>query len=113
MIATGITATGISIYEGKEAFTGGLITAYFVFTAFTTVGPLPTAGRHVDIVLMMFAFTVAAWGYVGAFAALGSPGNQIEGVPVGMVFFMTTILLLAAIGDASLTLCADVGNVAR
>ena len=26
--------------------------------------------------------------------------NQIEGVPVGMIFFIMTILLLAAIGDA-------------
>ena len=100
IIAMGITATGISVYEGKETFTGGVITAYLVFTAYITVRPLPGAGRQVDIALMVLAFTLAAWGYTGAFTALGRPGNQIEGVPAGMMFFMTTILLLAAIGDA-------------
>ncbi len=32
MIATGLTAAGISAYEGKSPG-GGLVTAYFVFTA--------------------------------------------------------------------------------
>jgi hypothetical protein len=54
----------------------------------------------VDIALMVLAFTLAAWGYTGAFTALGRPGKQIEGVPAGMMFFLTTIVLLAAIGDA-------------
>ncbi len=100
MVATGITAVGISLYEGKETFTGGVIIVYLVFTAYTTVKPLPGAGRQVDIALMVLAFTLAAWGYTGAFTALGRPGNQIEGVPAGMLFFMTTIVLLGAIGDA-------------
>ena len=100
MITTGITATGISLYEGKEAFAGGVVTAYLVFTAWTTVRPLPGAGRQVDIALMFLAFTLAALGYVGAFTALGRPGSQIEGVPAGMMFFLATIVLLAAIGDA-------------
>lgn len=100
MIATGITATGISAYEGKTTFTGGVLAAYLVFTAYTTVRPLRGAGRQVDVALMALAFTLAAVGYAGAFTALDAPGNQIEGVPAGMMFFMATIVLLAAIGDA-------------
>ena len=113
MIATGITATGISLYEGKETFTGGLTAAYLVFTAFTTVRPLRGAGRQVDIALMVLAFTLAAWGYLGAFTALGRPGKQIEGVPVGMLFFMTTIVLLAAIGDARMIRAGGVQGARR
>jgi uncharacterized membrane protein len=100
MIAMGITAVGISLYEGKEGFTGGALTAYLVFTAWTTVKPLPGAGRRVDIALMVLAFAFAAAGFAHAFKALGRPGNQIEGVPAGMMVFMATIVLLAAIGDA-------------
>jgi len=48
---------------------------------------------------MVMAFTLAALGYVGALTALGSPETRWK-VPAGMMFFMTTILLLAAIGDA-------------
>jgi uncharacterized membrane protein len=99
MIATGITAAGISVYAGKTVG-GGVLIVYFVFTAYTTVKPLPGAGRGVDIALMVLAFAFAAASYTSGFTALGRPGNQVNGVPAGMTFFMATILLLAAIGDA-------------
>src|SRR5688572_1308586 len=98
MIATGLTAAGISVYEGKSPG-GGLVTAYFVFTAWTTIRPLPRGGRPVDIALMVFAFTFAGLGYLGAFTALGRPGNRLDGVPAGMLFFMSSVNLFAAIGD--------------
>jgi uncharacterized membrane protein len=98
MIATGITAAGISLYEGKSAG-GGIVTVYFVFTAFTAVKPLPTGGRLVDIALMVLAFTLAVAGFAVAYTAFGRPGNQINGVPAGMTLFLSTINMLAAIGD--------------
>jgi hypothetical protein len=76
-----------------------VFTAYFVFTAFTAVKPLPGARRQVDIALMVLASIFAAATYSGAFSALGRPGNQLNGVPAAMLFFMGTVLLLAAIGD--------------
>ena len=99
MIATGLTAAGISLYEGKSVG-GGALTAYLVFTAFTAVRPLPALGRGVDIALAALALTFAAGTYRTAFAALEQPGNQIDGVPAGMSFFLGTVILLAAVGDA-------------
>ena len=99
MIAMGLTAVGISVYEGKEDVAGGALAAYFVFTAWTTVKPLPHARRTVDIALMALALFFAAGTYLRAFTAFGMPGNQLNGVPGGMLFFFGTILLLAAIGD--------------
>jgi uncharacterized membrane protein len=99
MIATGITAAAISAYEGK-AISGGLFTAYFVFTAFTAVRPLPGLGRGVDIAFMGLAFVWAGGTYLSAITALGNPGNRLNGVPAGMFFFLGTMVLLAAIGDA-------------
>jgi uncharacterized membrane protein len=98
MIATGITAAAISAYEGKSPG-GGLVTAYLVFTAWTTIRPLAGAGRRVDIGLMLFILAMAALGYLGAFTALRMPGNRLNGVPAGMLFFMSTVTLLAAVGD--------------
>jgi len=112
MIATGITAAGISVYSGKSPG-GGVLTAYFVFTAYTAIKPLPGAGRRVDIALMVLAFTIAAAGYAGAFTALGRPGNQINGVPAGMLFFMATINLLAAIGDVRMIRAGGVQGTRR
>ena len=98
MIATGILIAGISVYEGKSIH-GGALVVYLVFTAWTAVRPLPGAGRRVGIALMALAFAIAVDGYAWGFIALGWPGNQIDGVPAGMMFFMSTITLLAAVGD--------------
>ena len=100
MIATGLTAVGISLYEGKRSFASGAVLAYFVFTAYTAVKPLRGPGRRVDIGLMVLAFAFAVAGFASGVAAFGRPGHQIEGVPAGMSFFLATVLLLAAIGDA-------------
>ncbi|MBV9191735.1 MAG: DUF2306 domain-containing protein [Betaproteobacteria bacterium] len=99
MIAMGLMAVGISVYESKESIAGGALAGYFVFTAWTTVRPLPQAGRQMDFVLMALAWVFAASGFAQAFTALGKPGHQVDGVPAGMQFFMSTIVLLAAIGD--------------
>lgn len=111
MIATGITAAGIALYEGKPA--GGVLIVYFVLTAWTAVRPLPRAGRGVDMTLMVFAFALAAAEYARGFTALGRPGNQIEGVPAGMMFFMATIVLLAAAGDARMIRAGGVRGTRR
>lgn len=99
MIATGLMASGIAAYEGVPTVVGGAFTAYLVFTAWTAVKPLPWVTRRVEIALVALVFILAAAEYNFAFTALGRPGNQIDGVPAGMMFFIATIALLAAIGD--------------
>lgn len=98
MIATGLSAAGVALYEGKTA--GGVVIVYFVFTAWTAVKPLSRGGRAVDLAFLVMAAALAAEGYARGYTALGRPGNQIGGVPAGMMFFMSTILLLGALGDA-------------
>jgi len=100
MIAMGLVATGIAIYEGAPTMVGGVLTAYLVFTAYTAVKPLGGDTRRIDVGLMVLAFTIAAAQFAYAFVAFGRPGNQMGGVPAGMMVFMGTIVLLAAIGDA-------------
>lgn len=99
MIAMGLTGVAIAVYEGKQDVAAGALTAYLVFTAWTTLKPLPHAGRVLDIALMMLAFLFAFSSYQDTLTALGRPGNQLNGVPAGMLFFLGTVILLAAIGD--------------
>jgi len=113
MVASGIVASAISAYEGKSTWGGGVLAAYLVFTAWITVKPLPGAGRRVDIALMSLAFALGTAGYIIAFTALGRPGRQIDGVPAGMMFFMNTITLLAAIGDARMLRARAIGGARR
>ncbi|HEX6368372.1 MAG TPA: hypothetical protein VF006_05535 [Longimicrobium sp.] len=112
MIATGLTAAAISAYSGKPG-TGGALTAYLVFTGYTTVKPLPGDSRRMDIGLMLLTSMIAAVTYTFAFIALGRPGNQIDGVPAGMMFFMGTIVLLAAIGDVRMIRAGGIKGTRR
>ena len=102
MLLMSLSAVGIAVYEGLVDITPGALTAYLIFTGWTTVHPLSNASvrQRVHIALMIFAFVVAAAGYMRAFAVLDMPGRHSDGVPAGMIFFMTTVILLAAIGDA-------------
>ncbi len=113
MIATGITAVGIATYEGKPGNIGGAIIVYFVVTAYTAVKPMPGAGRRGDIALMVLAASFAAAGYASGVTALGRPGNQIDGVPAGMLFFLATINLLAAVGDARMIRAGGIQGARR
>lgn len=98
MIGLGLSAAAISAYEGK-AITGGFFVVYLVFTAMTTVKPVPGTGRTLDIALMVLAFALAAEMLWSGFTVWGLPGHSFEGVPAGMIFFLGTTCLLAAIGD--------------
>jgi uncharacterized membrane protein len=98
MIATGLTAAAISAYEGKSV-SGGAFTAYFVFTALSAVRTVPGLGRGWDIGLMMLAVIFSVGTYRDAFIALGKPGHYFNGAPAGMLFFLGTVMLLAAVGD--------------
>ena len=98
MIITGILASVLSAYEGKSVI-GGLFVCYLVFTATTTVKPFSWAGPGVDITLMIFAFAAATMLFAQGVVVWQKPHHMVAGVPAGMIFFLGTVCLLAAIGD--------------
>lgn len=102
MLAMGLSAVGISIYEGVRNVTTGAAAAYLVFTAWTTVRPLPGSERRMSTVLLLLPLMFAILGFTQGFAALDRPGKQFDGVPAGMHFFLATIFSLAVIGDVRL-----------
>ena len=114
MLAMGLTAVGISVYEGKQSVGGGAWAAYLVFTGWTAIRPLEGGtGRRVDIALMLLAWFFALGGLAEAFRALAMPGMRREGVPAGMLFFLSTVILLAAIGDVRMIRARGVSGTRR
>src|SRR5256714_3350679 len=99
MITTGILASVLSAYEGKSVV-GGLFVCYLVFTATTTVKPLPRAGPAVHVGLMIFAFATALAMLFQGVVVWQKPHHMLAGVPAGMILFLGTVCLLAGIGDA-------------
>jgi hypothetical protein len=101
MIYMGVVASGIAMHEGKStSVTAGLVVGYLVITGMTTVKPLRSGTRQVDVGMMLIAFTIAGFDLWKGVIVFGLPGHQFEGVPAGMILFLGTVFLLAAVGDA-------------
>ncbi len=78
---------------------GGLMTAYFVVTALTTVRPVSPWTRRINVAALVLVVGLALLDILGGVKAFNSPRGSLNGVPFPMFFFLATIMILAAIGD--------------
>ena len=101
MVGLGLTAAAIGTYEQRpgQVF-AGLLAAYLVFTAMTTVKPMPGVGQRVNVVMMLLVFAVAAATLYGGLNEWLDPSVKVVGRPrVVPPLVAGTVFLLAAIGD--------------
>jgi hypothetical protein len=101
MVVLGLTAAGIGTYENRpgQVF-GGLLAAYLVFSAMTTVKALPGIGQGVNVALMLLASTFAAAMLYAGVTEWLDPAVPVVGRPrVVPPLVVGTVMLLAAIGD--------------
>ena len=77
----------------------GLMVAYFVGTALTTVRPVSLWTRRINIAALTIVVPVALLDIVGGVKAFNSPRGFLNGVPFAMFFFLATVNILAATGD--------------
>jgi uncharacterized membrane protein len=78
---------------------GGLLTAYLVITALTTVRP-PTAGsRWQNVGALLLALAVGLTSATFGFEALASPKGTIHGIPAPVFFMFALLALLGSAGD--------------
>lgn len=101
MLILGLTAAGIGTYEERpgQVF-AGLLAAYLVFTAMTTVKPLPGIGRRVNVALMVLAFGYAVASLYGGAREWLDPTIPVIGRPrVVPPLVIGTVMLLASVGD--------------
>src|ERR1700687_6121705 len=78
---------------------GGLMTVYFVSTALTTVRPVSRWTRYVNVAALPVAVVLAIFDIMGGVKAFNSPSGFLNGAPFQMLFFIATVMILAAIGD--------------
>ena len=77
----------------------GLMTAYFVITALTTVRPVTQWTRRMNIVALILALVLAGFAIAGGVQIFNLPGRKYQGIPFFMPLFIGAVLLLAAAGD--------------
>ena len=78
---------------------GGVMSAYFVVTALTTVRPLSAWTRRLDFGALVVGLALAFVQFSLGWKALASPRGTFEGVPFFMLFFLATITTIATCGD--------------
>jgi uncharacterized membrane protein len=106
MLVMGFTAAILGLRRNGPTdgnIMAGLMTAYFVVTALTTVRPPSPWTRRVDAGALTVAVVLALAAVVGGVMAINSPRLSPSGVPfrtIGvMSFVLATVLTLAAVGD--------------
>jgi uncharacterized membrane protein len=77
----------------------GLLTAYLVMTALTTVRPPSAGSRWLDLGLMLVALAVGLALFTFGVEAFASPKGQLNGIPAVPFFIFGSVALLASVGD--------------
>jgi uncharacterized membrane protein len=79
---------------------GGLMTIYFVTTAWMTVRPASPWTRRITAASCLFAAVFAILTVGSGWKAYNTPSGFLNGAPYGMLFFLAAVNALAAAGDA-------------
>ena len=103
MVALGISAATLGFRKGGPTDSnvfGGLMAVYFVITSLTTVRPASQWTRPINVAALTVAVVLAVFDIMGGVKAYNSPSGFLNGAPFQMLFFIATVMMLAAIGDA-------------
>lgn len=101
MVTMGFSGSALALTDGPTNVnvTAGLLAAYFVITALTTVRPVAPWTRWVNAGALVVAVGLALSCFSRGFTAFASPSGTIDDVPFFMLFFLGTMLAMAAGGD--------------
>lgn len=101
MLVMGATASTLGFRKSPTDpnVVAGLLTGYFVITAWTTVRRPTAWTRALTIGGMIVACALGLADIARGVEAFQTPRRALHGVPFFMFFFLGTVLLLAAAGD--------------
>ena len=105
MLVMGVTASFLGLRNGPadpNVYTG-LLTGYFVITALLTVRPVSSWTRFLNLAGLVVVVGLGSATIARGVGAWNSPGRMTStGVPSLMLFFLGTVMMLAALGDVRL-----------
>src|SRR5208282_6806879 len=79
---------------------GGILTFYLIGTAWLTARRKDGETSRFDWVALLIPLALGSLTWINAIRVVRSGASSQDGVPVGMSFFMGSVMLLAAAGDA-------------
>jgi hypothetical protein len=92
---------------------GGILTFYLIGTAWLTVRRRPGETSRYDWLVLLIPLTLGILTWMNGINVVRSGASSQDGVPVGMNFFMGSVMLLAAAGDVRMLLRGGVFGAKR
>jgi hypothetical protein len=92
---------------------GGILTFYLIGTAWLTARRRDGETSRLDWVALLIPLAIGIFNCMIGINVLRSGASSLDGVPVGMIFFMGSICLLAAAGDVRMLLRGGVLGAKR
>ncbi|MGH9220771.1 MAG: hypothetical protein ACRD1W_15805 [Vicinamibacterales bacterium] len=105
MLVMGVSASILSLLKGRANgnVLAGVLTAYFVGTALTTVRPVSSWTRRINAAALTIAVVLAAVCVFSGTRMINTPGRDLNGVPFqtagAMSLIVAALLVAAAAGD--------------
>lgn len=100
-MAAGATYLAIQKHQSGN-IGGGIFTFYLILTAWLAAKRAEGETSKFDWAALLIPLTLGVLTWISGFEKMQSPGPPSDGVPAGMNFFMGSVMLLAAAGDARL-----------
>jgi uncharacterized membrane protein len=92
---------------------GGILTFYLIGTGWLTARRRDGETSPLDWIVLLIPLVLGILTWINGFSVARSGASSQNGVPVGMFFFMGSVMLLAAAGDVRMLLRGDVRGVKR
>ena len=92
---------------------GGILTFYLIGTAWLTARRRDGETSRFDWIVLLIPLTLGILTWMNGLKVVRSGASSQDGVPVGMIFFMGSIMLLAAAGDIRMLVRGGVSGTTR
>jgi len=114
MLTMAIGAVYLAILRHQPSnIGGGILTFYLIGTAWLTVRRRPGETSRFDWIVLLIPLTLGVLTWINGINVVRSGARSQDGVPVGMNFFMGSVMLLAAAGDVRMLLRGGVFGAKR
>jgi hypothetical protein len=105
MLTMGVFAVYLAIVRHQpNNIGGGILTVYLIGTAWLTARRRDGETNRLDWVVLLIPLALGILTWMTGLKVVRSGASSQDGVPVGMSFFMGSVMLLAAAGDVRMLL---------
>lgn len=114
MLAMAVGAVYLAILKHQpNNIRGGILTFYLIGTAWLTARRKDGETSPFDWVVLVIPLTLGILTWMAGLKVVRIGANSQDGVPVGMFFFLGSVMFLAAIGDVRMLLRGGVAGTRR